>query len=93
MAGYSEVAMWLEPGTWNPEYITNMFSYKTHSINLCTNGRHSLVIPRVNTTKYGLHSLSYYASKLWNSLRNTIRSLSTVAAFKWTIRNLKFDTV
>ena len=42
-----------------PEYITNMFSLKTHSINLRTSGTHSLFVPRVNTTKYGLHSLSY----------------------------------
>lgn len=75
-----------------PECITNMFSLKTYSINLRTSGTHSLVIPRVNTTRYGLHSLSYYGSKLWNSLPNTTRSLPTVAAFKSAIRNLEFDT-
>ena len=31
------------------EYITNMFSLKTHSINLRTSGTNSLLIPRVNT--------------------------------------------
>lgn len=31
-----------------PEYITNMFSPKTHSINLRTSGVHSLFIPPVN---------------------------------------------
>ena len=72
-----------------PEYITNMFSLKTHSINLRTSGTHSLFVPRVNTTKYGLHSLSYYRCKLWNSLPNTTKSLPTVAAFKSTIRNLE----
>ena len=75
-----------------PEYITNMFSLKTRSINLRTSGTHSLFVPRVNTTKYGLHSLSYYGSKLWNSLPNTTRSLPTVAAFKSTIRNLELVT-
>ena len=75
-----------------PEYITNMFSLKTHSINLRSSGTNSLLIPQVNTTTYGLHSLSYYGSKLWNSLPNTTRSLPTVAAFKSTIRNLVFDT-
>ena len=74
------------------EYITNMFSLKTHSINLRASGTNSLLIPRVNTTTYGLYSLSYYGSKLWNSLPNTTRSLPTVAAFKSTIRNLVFDT-
>ena len=75
-----------------PEYITNMFNHKTHSINLRTSGTSSLVIPHVNTTRYGLHSLSYYGSKLWNSLPNTTRSLPTVKAFKSSVRNLDFDT-
>ena len=51
-----------------------------------------LITPRINTTTYGLHSLPYYGSKLWNSLPNTIRSLSTVAAFKSEVQNLEFDT-
>ena len=75
-----------------PEYITNMFGLKTHGINLRTSGTNSLSIPRVNTTTYDLHSLSYYGSKLWPSLPYTARSLPTVAAFKSTIRNLEFDT-
>ena len=45
-----------------PEYITNMFSLKTCSINLRTSGTHSLLIPCVNTTTNGLHSLSYYGT-------------------------------
>ena len=37
-----------------PEYVTNMFSYKTHSINLRSSGTYSLFIPCVNTTlSYG----------------------------------------
>ena len=53
-----------------PEYITSMFSLKTHSINLRTSGTNSLFIPRVNITPYGLHTLSYYGSKLWKFLPN-----------------------
>jgi hypothetical protein len=30
-------------------------------------------IPRVNTTRYGLHSLRYGAAKLWNELPNDLR--------------------
>jgi hypothetical protein len=29
-------------------------------------------IPRVNTTRYGLHSLRYGAAKLWNELPNDL---------------------
>ena len=76
-----------------PEYINSMFSLKTHSINLRTSGTNSLFIPRVNTITCGLHTLSYYGSKLWNCVPNaTSRSLLTVAAFKLAIRDLEFDT-
>ena len=47
-----------------PDSITSMFSLKTLSINLRTSGTNSLFIPRVNITPYGLHTLSYYGSKL-----------------------------
>ena len=30
-------------------------------------------IPRVKTTRYGLHSLRYGAAKLWNELPNDLR--------------------
>ena len=51
-----------------------------------------ILLSRVNTTRYSLHSPSYYGSKLWNSLPKTTKSMPTVAAFKSTIRNLQFDT-
>ena len=69
-----------------------VFRRQVHSEALRTSGTHSLVIPHVNTTRYGLHSLSYYGSKLWNSLPNTTRSLPTVKAFKSSIRNLDFES-
>ena len=69
-----------------------MFSYQTHSRNLRTSSTRSLAITRVNTTAYGLHSLSYYGNKLWNLRPSTISSLPTVAAFKSAIRNLEFST-
>ena len=75
-----------------PEYITSMFSLKTHSINLRTSGTNSLLIPRVNTTTHDLHYLSYYGSKLWNSLPNATTSLLTVAAFKLAIHDLELNT-
>ena len=61
-----------------------MFGYQTHSINVRTSGTRSVVIPRVNTITYGLHSLSYYGRKQWHSFTNTTRSLPIVAAIKKT---------
>ena len=68
--------------------ISRLFSLKTHSINLPTSSTNSLFFGD-NTTTYGLHPLSNYGSKLWNSLPNATRSLLTVAAFKLAIRDLE----
>ena len=45
-----------------PKYISDLFSLRSSTLNL--RGYYSLIIPRVNTTKYGLHSLIYNASTL-----------------------------
>ena len=50
-----------------------------------------LTVPRVNTTSYGRHSLSYHGCKLWNSLPNNIRAIPELSKFKLAISDLKFD--
>ena len=49
-----------------PSYISDLFTTRQTSISL--RGKRRLVIPRVNTANYGLHSFRYHASKMWNSL-------------------------
>lgn len=44
-----------------PSYISQLFTERSPSISL--RGRRKLVIPSVDTTKYGLHLFRYYASK------------------------------
>ena len=74
-----------------PEYISKLYTLQNCSINL--RGDNILVVPRVNTTSHGLHSLAYRGSKLWNSLPNNIRLIHELSKFKLEISKMKFDVV
>ena len=52
-----------------PGYLKDMFTVRSSSYNL--RGNHILALPNPKTTTYGLHSFSYLASKIWNSLPDT----------------------
>ena len=69
-----------------PVYLRDMLSVRTSSYNL--RGNYILDLPKVKTTTYGLHSFSYLASKIWNSLPDTFRT-SDFPQFKQKI--LKFE--
>ena len=45
-------------------------------------GKHSLSIPRVQSTKYGLHSFHYSVSKYWNMLPEVLRTAESLHVFK-----------
>ena len=72
-----------------PVYIKNLLNVKDVTYNL--RGQHLLNVPRVNTTTYGLHSFHYFASKLWNSLPNSLRTAPTTNAFKLAVNQIEFD--
>ena len=38
-------------------------------------------VPRVNTTRYGLKSFRYEATRIWNNLSNEIRKADSYKAF------------
>ena len=50
------------------------FTVRSSSYNL--RGNHILALPNPKTTTYGLHSFSYLASKIWNSLPDTYKTLN-----------------
>ena len=58
-----------------PGYLRDMFSLRATSYSL--RGNYIFSIPSARSTTYGLHSFSYMASKLWNSLPDSFRT-STV---------------
>ena len=57
-----------------PGYLKDMFTVRSSSYNLRRN--HILALPNPKTTTYGLHSFSYLASKIWNSLPDTYKTLN-----------------
>ena len=57
-----------------PGYLKDMFTVRSSSYNL--RGNHILALPNPKTTTYGLHSFSYLASKIWNSLPDTYKTLN-----------------
>ena len=62
-----------------PIYMQNMFTLRSTSYNL--RGYYILTLPVPKTTTYGLHSFSYHAAKLWNSLPDSVR-ISNLTDFK-----------
>ena len=55
-----------------PIYMRNMFTLRTTSNSL--RGNYILTLPVPKTTTYGLHSFSYHAAELWNSLPDFVRT-------------------
>ena len=55
-----------------PGYLKDMFTVRSYNLR----GNHILALPNPRTTTYGLHSLSYLASKIWNSLPDTYKTFN-----------------
>ena len=72
-----------------PSYINELLIERNSSYNLC--GKHSLSVPRVQLTKYGLHSFRYSASKYWNMLPEVLRTAKSLHVFKSKIKSISFD--
>ena len=62
-----------------PEYLRVLFRLKDIK-NL--RGVKKLQVTRPNTTRYGKNSVKYLAAITWNKISDTLRSLSTLSAFK-----------
>ena len=63
-----------------PSYINEILIETNSSYNL--RGKHSLSIPRVQSTKYGLQTFHYSASKYWNMLPEVLRTAESLHVFK-----------
>ena len=73
--------------TYFPAYMKDIFSFRFSSYNLRGNNILSLRKPR--TTSYGLNSFSYFSSKLWNTLPDSI-SMSAFTDFRREIQGRIF---
>ena len=66
-----------------PSYITELFKMNTSGYNLRKSDFH---IPRINTTRYGKHSLRYLGPLLFNKLPFNLRNKDSLKSFKTAIR-------
>ena len=55
----------------NPEYMSSLFSFSTTPY--CARGGSKLVQPKVNTISFGINSLAYQGSKIWNNLPRDVK--------------------
>ena len=51
-------------------------------------GNNTLSLPKVNTTKYGLNSFTYFTVKQWNSIPNELRLKAGSLEFNKQVRNV-----
>ena len=72
----------------NPPFMRDIFSENIECKYNTRSGQH-LVLPRTNTSKYGLGSLKYMGYKTWNNIPATIKKLNDLASFKVGIKTWK----
>ena len=53
-------------------------------------GSNNLSLCKPVTTTYGLNSFRYFASKIWNSLPNNVRSEHTLTGFTRLVKEISF---
>ena len=69
----------------NPRYMKSLFKLK------CTNyslrDQYLLAQPHVKTTTYGLRSVAYFGSKIWNALPSEFKNAASIEIFRSNISN------
>ena len=63
-----------------PTYLHDLVEIKEHSYNFRYSNTAKLSKPR--TTRYGINSFRYTAAKIWNTLPNHFRQISSFNTFK-----------
>ena len=69
----------------DPEYLSPIFSKSTTPYNLRDDNK--LIQPLKRTTTYGIKSLAYYGTHLWNLLPHDIKGSLTLNNFKTLLKN------
>ena len=69
-----------------PEYICDLFVVRNNV--KCLRGTNKLVVPRRNTTNFGLKSTTFIGAKAWNSLPDGLCSLTRLKEFVTSVRKL-----
>ena len=69
--------------------MNNLF--QTRVLNYSFRTQNEFMRRPVNTTKFGLNSLQYFASKVWQSIPTDIKNSNNLEVFKNKIRKWKFE--
>ena len=71
-----------------PAYLKEPFVFRNSSYSL--RGKNILTLPIPRTTTYGLEYIRYQAAKIWNSLPDSIRTITSFKDFKTAIKKMNF---
>ena len=74
-----------------PSYIKDLFLSRNTLYNL--RGSHILTIQKCNTTTHGLKSIRYLGPKLWNSIKDNIRTSKTLSSFRKQISKVDLASI
>ena len=71
-----------------PGYLKELFVFRNSSYSL--RGKNILTLPIPRTTNYGLECIRYQAAKIWNSLPDSMRTMTSFKDFKKAIKKTNF---
>ena len=71
----------------NPTFIKEIFieKHSTYGLRSC----HNLLLPKAHTTSYGLETISFLGSRLWQALPNDMKQSDNLSSFKRRIKSWK----
>ena len=64
----------------NPPFLSQLFTVKTSRFQLRRGEQ--LALPPTNTVKFGMHSLSFVGSLIWDRLPKDVKSSATFSIFR-----------
>ncbi len=68
------------------KYLANLFSFGSNSTR---SNNVDLVVPRVKSTTYGLHSLRYHGTYLWSHMPIAAKTANSLENFKMALQDFK----
>ena len=71
-----------------PGYLKELFVFRNCSYSL--RGKNILTLPIPRTTNYGLECIGYQAAKIWNSLPDSMRTMTSFKDFKKAVKKRAF---
>ena len=73
-----------------PQYLSDLLIEYKPTRALRSSSKNLLVVPRVNTKRYGERAFSVTGPKLWNDLPQYLRDLSKLEHFKKKLKTYLF---